>query len=88
MDNLNWIKEIDYRKHLTDDAALIVDECGIDTYIKLTEIFSKTRIYFSTDPILEMKKEYIKKNFGKNSLRELTRILGVSEEFVRRAIKK
>lgn len=88
MDNLNWIKDIDYRKHLTDDAALIVDECGIDIYIKLTAIFSKTRIYFSTEPILQMKKDYIKKHYGKQSLRELTRTLGVSEEFVRRAIKE
>lgn len=88
MDNLNWIKEIDYRKHLNEDAVLIVDECGIDTFIKLTSIFSKTRIYFSTEPILEMKKAFIKKHLGNYSTREFTRILDVSEEFVRRVMRE
>lgn len=66
----------------------MVDECVIDTFLKLTSIFSKTRIYFSTEPILEMKKEFIKKHIGKYTTRDFTRILNVSEEFVRRVMRE
>ena len=87
-DQYSWIKEIDYKKHLDDDTELIVEEFGIETYLKLFSLFGKTRIYFSTEPILEMKKEFIKKHLGKYTIRDFTRILYVSEEFIRRVMRE
>jgi len=80
--NLEWIKEIDYRKHLTGDLAELEKIIGIDNLIKILEYFGKTAIYISEKPILEMKKEYIRKHYGKIGAKELARKLGISERLV------
>ncbi len=79
---MDWIKEIDYNKYLDGDLKIIVDTVGIDNFIKLFKIFSKTAIYFSERPLMEMKQEYIRKHFGQKSEKELARELGVSERLV------
>jgi len=84
VENLSWINEIDVSKHLDEDSMLIVEECGFDVYIKLQSILGNSRIYLSGKPLLKMKKAYIKKHKEK-SVRELQRILKVSEQFIIRA---
>lgn len=79
-----WVKEIDYMKHLDDDSKLIVEEFGIETYIKLFLIFGKTRIYFNNKFFYECKKVFIKTNLENYTTRQLSKMLNVSEEFVRR----
>lgn len=86
MENLSWIEEIDIKKHLDEDSSLIVEECGVETYFKLLNILGNSRIYLTNKPMLSMKKEYIKKHPEK-SIRELQRILRVSEEFILRVRK-
>ncbi|WP_337871607.1 hypothetical protein [Ignavibacterium sp.] len=79
---MNWIKEIDYRKFLTGDMKQLEEIIGIDKFIELYKCFSKTSIYFSEKPLMEMKQEYIKQNFGLTGEKELARKLGVSERLV------
>lgn len=77
-----WYKEIDYKKYLDGDMKLLEEVIGIDKLMKLFELFSKTAIYFSEKPIMEMKQEYIRKNFGIIPQRQLARMLNVSERLV------
>lgn len=80
--NMDWIKEIDYNKFLDGDLKIVVDIVGIDNFIKLFKVFSKTAVYFSERPLMEMKQEFIRKYFGSKSEKELARLLGVSERLV------
>lgn len=79
---MNWIKEIDYHKFLNGDLKLLLEIIGIDNFIELYLHFAKTAIYFSEKPLMEMKQEYIRKNYGSKSEKELARLLGVSERLV------
>jgi hypothetical protein len=79
---MNWIKEIDYHKFLNGDLKLLHEIIGIDNFIELYLHFAKTAIYFSEKPLMEMKQEYIRKNYGAKSEKELARMLGVSERLV------
>lgn len=79
---MNWIKEIDYNKFLNGDLKLLLEIIGIDNFIELYLHFAKTAIYFSEKPLMEMKQEYIRKNYGSKSEKELARLLGVSERLV------
>lgn len=79
---MNWIKEIDYHKFLNGDLKLLLEIIGIDNFIELYLHFAKTAIYFSEKPLMEMKQEYIRKNYGSKSEKELARMLGVSERLV------
>lgn len=79
---MDWIKEIDYSKYLDGDLKLLAEIVGIDNFIKLFKVFSKTAIYFSERPLMEMKQEYIRKHYGIISEKELARLLGVSERLV------
>ncbi len=77
-----WYKEIDYKKFLTGDLKILEELIGIDKLIELIEIFGKTTIYISEKPVYAMKVEYIKKNYGKMTEKELARLLKVSERLV------
>lgn len=85
--NYGWIEEIDYKKHLDGNSALMVDICGVDKFIELVEAFAKTQVYFSTEPIIKMKKEFILNNKDKYTVKELARILHVSERFVYKVVR-
>jgi hypothetical protein len=87
-DQYSWIKEVDYMKCLDDDSKLIVQELGIETYLKLFSIFSKSRIYFSNNFFYDCKREFIRNNIEKYSVRQLTKMLNVSEQFVQRTLKE
>ena len=87
MDTLSWIKTIDYKKHLDEDSSLIVQECGLETYLKLVQVIGNSRIYLSSKPIQSMKREFIKQNKENYSIRELQRMLNVSEDFVKSVIR-
>lgn len=79
---MDWIKEIDYKKFLDGDLRLLVEIVGIEKFSELYKHFAKTSIYFSEKPLMEMKQEYIRQNFGFKSEKELARMLGVSERLV------
>jgi len=79
---MDWIKEINYKKYLTGDLKDLEEIVGIDLFIKIMERFSKTAIYFSEKPLMEMKQEYIRKKYGEIKEKEIARKLGVSERLV------
>lgn len=79
---MDWIKDIDYKKFLDGDLKLLVDIVGIEKFSELYRHFAKTAIYFSEKPLMEMKQEYIRQNFGFKPEKELARMLGVSERLV------
>lgn len=86
--NYKWINEVDYEKHLDGNSALIVDLCGLENFLKLVEAFSKTQIYISNQPIVMMKKDYIRKHKDSLTVRELARTLDVSESFVYKVMRE
>jgi len=86
--NYKWIEQIDYKKHLDGNSALMVEICGLDKFIDLVEAFAKTQIYFSTEPLIKMKKEYILAFNSKYTAKELARILQVSERFVYKVLRE
>ena len=79
---MEWIKGIDYKKHLTGDLKELEEIVGIDVFIKLMSAFAKTTIYFSEKPLMDMKRDFIKKNFGFIGDKELARKMGVSERLI------
>lgn len=79
---MDWIKEIDYKKYLTGDLKALEEVVGIDVLLKIIKAFAKTTIYISEKPLMEMKQEYIRQNFGFKPEKELARMLGVSERLV------
>lgn len=83
----SWINEVNYMKYLDPDSKLIVEELGLDTYLKLFTIFGKTRIAFNTKFLYACKKEFIRKHYSDYTLKQFSLMLRVSEEFVRKAIK-
>ena len=85
----NWINEIeDYEKELDGNSAIIVDICGLDNFLRLVDEFAKTQIYISTEPILRLKKKYIKKNKDNLTVRQLAKTLKVSESFVYKVMRE
>jgi len=80
-EKLDWIKEIDWRKHLTGDLADVADTIGEDAFLSLWAAFAKTTIYLSEKPLDNMRREFIKKYKG-NNVKELARTLNCSEMFV------
>ncbi|AFH50748.1 Hypothetical protein IALB_3045 [Ignavibacterium album JCM 16511] len=79
---MDWIKDIDFNKFLDGDLKLLIEIVGVEKFIELYRHFAKTAIYFSEKPLMEMKQEYIRKNFRNKSEKELARMLGVSERLV------
>ena len=80
---LQWIKDVNWKQGLKDtDLGKIADLIGIEGFIKLMEEFSKTYVYFTEKPIVEMMKDYILNNYKSGDARDLARKIGVSEQFV------
>jgi len=79
--NYDWVKETNYEEKFPEEYKAIINEIGLDNFLKLFRLFAKTPIYFSERPIYELKKEYILKHKNKPP-RELARILGMSERGV------
>lgn len=80
--NMEWYKEINYKKYLNGDLKLMEEIVGVDNLMKLYDSFAKTAVYFSETPLMNMKEEYIKKNFGLIPEKQLARMLKVSERYV------
>lgn len=78
---LDWLKEYNWQESLQGDYRIIADTCGIDTLIKLIEVFGKTNLYFSYEPLFRLREEYIRKNRYADP-QELARVLGVSERTI------
>lgn len=87
MNNFNWLEEVDLNQHLDSNSQLIVEECGTDVYLKLVNLFAKTQVYFSMEPITKAKQDFILRNRDKLNARDLARILCVSESFVYRVLR-
>jgi len=82
MKQLDWIKEVEWKKHLKGDMRQIADRTGIDTLIELWECFGKTSVYFSEEMLNELRKGYILRYYRKGNVKELARKLDASETFV------
>lgn len=79
-----WFDEIKYGECLDVNSLLMVKIIGIEKYVELIEEFGKSQIYFSRRSLNKMKKEFIRVNGDRYSVRELARKLGVSESMVLR----
>lgn len=79
---LEYIKEIEYEKHLNEDQKRIVERFGIDVLIGLYEEFGKMSVYFSTEPFTAMRQEYVRKMKNIKSPKELAREFDKSERWV------
>lgn len=80
--SLTWINEIEIADLLDKDMKMIHDHCGVDVAIMLWENFSSMNIYVSTRPLDKIKKRYIKKHCNGHNIKDLCRLLDVSERFV------
>lgn len=89
-EQLEWIKELpaeEIAAALTKDIALIYDACGIDVLISLWTNFPSITFYVSTQPLAQLKRLYIRKNFLGNNQKFLAAKLGVSGSFVYDCLK-
>ena len=78
MSEFSFVKELNYKKHFNDDELRIIEIVGIDKFLALLEEFKKRSVYFSTERIEVMKREYVLKN-KKMPVRELVKATGFAE---------
>ena len=78
MSEYSFVKELDYKKHFNEDELRMIEIVGIDKFLILLEEFKKRSIYFSTERVEVMKREYILKN-RKKPVRDLVKITGFAE---------
>ena len=83
---MDWDKEIDWQKCVSEDTGLIIETVGIDTYMKLAHSMEKATYYFARSNIMAMRREFIVKNAGRYKIRELKKILGCSERFISKVL--
>jgi len=86
--SLDWLKEIEIAPLLEKDTRFIYECCGIDLLIVLWENFAKMTLHISTKPLMEAKKLYIRKHFDGKNVKELCRLLEVSDRFVYETVEK
>lgn len=86
MEKFNWLEDIPESEVLAviDSDALFIAECaGLETLFRLWKGGAvKQTIRFSEKSVLAVKKIYIRKHFDGANVKDLSRILGVSEKFV------
>ena len=82
--NYTWIQELDLSKlqDVDSNTELIIQNCGVDVLLQLTELFGKSSVYFSEKVLYSLKREYIIQNKDLYSVKELSRILDVSKRYV------
>ena len=82
--NYDWVQELDLSKlqDVDSNTELIIQNCGVDVLLQLTELFGKSSVYFSEKVLYSLKKEYIVQNKDLYSVKELSRILDVSKRYV------
>ncbi len=80
--SLAWVKEVEIDDLLDKDMKMVHDHCGVDMAIALWENFACMNIYVSTKPLDKIKKRYIKKHCNGRNIKDLCRLLDVSERFV------
>jgi len=80
--SLAWVRDIEIEDLLDKDAKLVHEWCGLDVLMKLWEHFPSMNIYVSTTPLNKIKKRYVKKHFNGHNVKELCKLLDVSERFV------
>lgn len=82
---MNWIRELsqeEIKECLEGDMELVYNICGLDLTITLWEQFSGMSIYVSTKPLRALQRQYIKKYFRGDNVKEIAQKLRVSEKFV------
>jgi len=89
----NWINELNYKKHFSDEYNEIVELIGFENFIRLFSRFKKSNVYFSETPILNLKREYIsihKKDLIEKTVpvKKVARLLGVSERFIHNTLNE
>lgn len=82
-----WYNEIDWKKCVDSDTALIIETIGIDNFIPLTEKMEKATYYFAKMNLWRIKKEFIVQNAGQYSRKELRRKLNCSARFIRKVLQ-
>ena len=85
---LDWVRDVEIEDLLDKDVKLVYDHCGLDILIKLWEEFPSMPIYMSTSPLNQIKERYIKKYCNGHNIKELCRLLDVSERFVYKVLEK
>ncbi len=78
----DWLKEIEITNEMLDeDYRFIAERIGMDNLFKLLRMFDKSAVYFSMERLDKPRRVYIKKNASKG-VKELSRVLGVSERYI------
>lgn len=77
-----WYSEVNYRAFLDETAIRMVEIVGLDKYFELVEEFGKSQVYFSEVASLNMKREFVRQNRDRYTIRELAKLLDVSESWV------
>lgn len=83
---LEWMKEVDWKKGLTEDLRMVDAVCGEDTVLTLLECLAGQRIHVSTTPIRQAQRAYILKYARQKSPVALATETGASVGFVRKVL--
>lgn len=83
---MDWLKEITVSPDMLDeDYRYIAERIGMDNLFELIRLFDKSSVYFSAERLDKPRRAYIMKNVSKG-VKELSRILGVSERYIYKVI--
>lgn len=79
----DWLKEIEITPDMLDeDYRNIAERIGVDNLFELLRLFDKSSVYFSIERLDGPRRMYIRKNAGSKGVKELARVLGVSERYI------
>lgn len=86
MEKLNWLDDVPNEAILPvldGDALYIAESCGLETLFSLWKGGTiKQTIRISEKSLLAVKKVYIKAHFDGSNVKDLSRLLSVTEQFV------
>ncbi len=88
---MEWIKELDEEtiiEKLEGDARLIYEFCGLEVLKALWENLPGINLYISTKSLIELQKEYIKRHYTGDNIKELAAKLKISERFIYKVIEE
>ena len=85
---LDWMKEVDWKKGLTEDLRMVLSIFGEDVVLRLLDRLAGHRIHVSTTAIRKARHEYIKKFAGRKSARSISVTLGISLELVQKTLSE
>lgn len=76
------ILDMDWKQYFTEEELEMIDCIGLENFLKALKRFRRQTFYFTEDRVLQMKKDFVRKNQNNISKKKLARETGFSERTI------